>query len=102
MIEVTVSPAADTAKDRSVPMIRVRQLARTFILLCAGCGAIPGRELPGESTAAVDTHRFELVARFAHITDTHCIDEESPARLTALAGLKEGIWRPHEACSQTS
>jgi len=60
---------------------------------------LPGVPLPNESTEPVDADRFELLARFVHITDAHATDEESPGRLTAVAALSASAWRPHEAYS---
>ncbi|MGB2986479.1 MAG: metallophosphoesterase [Phycisphaerae bacterium] len=71
----------------------------TWVLACIGCGAIPGRLLPDESTDPVDADRFELVARLAHISDAHVVDEESPGRLTVAATFAKPAWRPYEAYS---
>lgn len=49
--------------------------------------------------APVDASRFRLVARFAHISDAQIVDEESPARFTAFAGVTLSAWRPYEAYS---
>ncbi|UCC31152.1 MAG: metallophosphoesterase [Phycisphaerales bacterium] len=75
--------------------------ALLFALLtaCVGCGGLPGVPLPNESTEPVDADRFELLARLVHITDAHATDEESPGRLTAVAGLSSSAWRPQEAYS---
>ena len=40
-----------------------------------------------------------LVARFAQLTDTHVVDEESPARFAGAHALTDAAWRPHEAYS---
>ena len=45
-------------------------------LLPFGCGGLPGVPLANESTMPVDTDRFELVARFVHISDAQIVDEE--------------------------
>ncbi|MHC4697197.1 MAG: metallophosphoesterase [Planctomycetota bacterium] len=70
---------------------------------CLGCGSLPGDVLPNEATRPVDTDRFELLARFVHISDAQLVDEESPGRLTSAASLdsyfEAGAWRPHEAYS---
>lgn len=73
-------------------------LAVVFFPL-ASCGNVPRAALPNESDEPVDTSRFELLARFVHITDAQIVDEESPARLAALADFSASAWRPHEAYS---
>jgi len=75
------------------------ELATTCALLLAGCGAVTGIPLPNESTDPVDEGRFTLMARIAHITDSQIIDEESPARLTAVQDLAGSAWRANEAYS---
>lgn len=60
---------------------------------------MPRQRLPNESTQPVDTDRFELLARFVHITDAQIVDEESPGRLTIAASLTRSAWRPYEAYS---
>ncbi|MFQ5591735.1 MAG: metallophosphoesterase, partial [Phycisphaerae bacterium] len=70
---------------------------------CAGCGSLPGKPLPNESTSPVSSDRFRLVARFVHISDAQIIDEESPGRLTAASALAgyfaSATWRPYEVFS---
>ncbi len=39
----------------------------------------------------------ELWLRFAHVTDTHVLDDESPARVVRLANLFYASWRPQDA-----
>lgn len=69
------------------------------VLAVGGCGVVPGVPLPNESTEPVDESRYTLLARLVHITDAQIIDEESPARLTAVKDLAAAAWRPHEAYS---
>lgn len=69
------------------------------LLLLAGCGSIERPVLPAESTDPIDTTRYQLLVRFAHISDVHITDEESPGRLTAFADLSSSAWRPQEAYS---
>jgi 3',5'-cyclic AMP phosphodiesterase CpdA len=64
-----------------------------------GCGATGGVLLPDENDAPLPGEGFELVARFAHISDTHIVDEESPARLTPTYGIVSSAWRPQESYS---
>ncbi len=60
-----------------------------------GVGWLLGaREQLPETTAGL-----ELLARIAHITDTHVLDEESPARFAGAHALTPTAWRPYEACS---
>ena len=66
--------------------------------LC-GCGADEGVLLPEEAAAPLEQSRFQLVARFVQISDTHVVDEESPGRLTALANVHPSAWRPQERFS---
>ena len=86
-------PQVSASRWRStcVPMV-------AFILL-AGCGVSLDPLLPEEAANSIDAERFALLARLIHITDIHVTDEESPARLTAFAGLAENAWRPQEAYS---
>ena len=75
----------------------VLAFAIPLALVCMGCGGVPGQTLPDESTAPIDPARFELVARFAHLSDAQILDEESPARLATFADLSMSAWRPQEA-----
>ncbi len=71
-----------------------------LVSLFSGCGANEGIPLSDSNlTDSFDESKYELVTRFAHITDAHIVDEESPGRLTALAGLNAFAWRPHEKYS---
>ena len=63
------------------------------------CGALPVMELPEEDARPVDAAGFRLLTRFVHLSDTHIMDEESPARLAALGDLSASAWRPNEAYS---
>lgn len=44
-------------------------------------------------------NEWQLVARIAHVTDTHVVDEESPARFAGAHELFTSAWRPYEAYS---
>jgi len=74
--------------------------AGILVLGAAACDApIEGVPLPNESTEAIDTDRFTLCARLVHISDSHIIDEQSPARVTSAANIVPSAWRPQEAYS---
>lgn len=65
----------------------------------SGCGSVVGSLLPDESTEPVDPQQYQLLTRFAHISDAQIVDEESPARLTSFAQYSGSAWRPQEAYS---
>ena len=58
----------------------------------------PSPSLPDEQLDDVPAG-FELLARFAHISDAQIIDEQSPARVPQADDLVTAAWRPHEAYS---
>jgi len=58
-----------------------------------------GGALLNESTGPLPAGDYDLVARIAHIGDSHIIDEESPARLTFAKDLVPFAWRPYECYS---
>lgn len=71
-----------------------------IIVLCiASCGTVPVVILPEEDSRPIDVNRFQLLTRFVHVSDTHILDEESPARLAVLGDLSASAWRPNEAYS---
>ena len=55
--------------------------------------------LPARTSPAAELQGYELLARFAHVTDTHVVDEESPARFAGAHELVSPAWRPYEAYS---
>ncbi len=65
----------------------------------AGCGAEDDLAslLPDVSSAPPEG--YTPLLRIAHISDTHLVDEQSPARLAGFAGLIASAWRPQEAYS---
>ena len=73
-------------------LLQVRNLsaivALGVVLALAGCP-----EIPPEPQGGV------LWLQFAQITDTHILDDESPARTVRLADLTPSAWRPQEAYS---
>jgi 3',5'-cyclic AMP phosphodiesterase CpdA len=75
-------------------------LLSVSVLPNAGCNTpVEGVPLANESKGAIDTDRFTLVARLVHISDSHVIDEQSPARVTSASNIVPAAWRPQEAYS---
>ena len=65
----------------------------------AGCEPDTGLLLPARESGNTIPDGFVLVARFAHITDTHVVDTLSPARFAQAAAFTQSAWRPYEAYS---
>lgn len=63
------------------------------------CEADPALRLPGRESDPADQEGYRLIARVVHISDTHVIDEESPARFAGAHELVSSAWRPQEAYS---
>jgi 3',5'-cyclic AMP phosphodiesterase CpdA len=79
-----------------------RHLLSTAMLLALAlpaCQVDPGALLPAEQNEAESLDGLTLVARFVHVTDTHVIDTESPARFPGAQALVKAAWRPYEAYS---
>jgi 3',5'-cyclic AMP phosphodiesterase CpdA len=57
-----------------------------------------GLILPARDSASVAAD-LRLLARFAHVTDTHVMDEESPARFAGAHDVVRAAWRSYEAYS---
>ncbi len=68
---------------------------------CLGGSCPPDTDplLPRSASDPVDTTGLTLVTRLVHISDTHVVDEESPARLAQGAEVTRSAWRPYEAWS---
>lgn len=67
---------------------------RQFI---ASAAALGGLALPTTGCPHPPEEEPERWLRFAHITDAHVCDEESPARAVRFEPLIEEAWRPQEA-----
>lgn len=75
-------------------------LAAFGVLMWVGaCGVPEPDALPNTNLAPVDTERFSLVARIAHLSDAQIVDEESPGRLVSLARVDMSAWRMQERYS---
>jgi 3',5'-cyclic AMP phosphodiesterase CpdA len=71
----------------------------SLMLWLGGCpqNADQGALLPARESLAVDLSGFALVARLAHVTDTHLVDTLSPARFAGAHEITRSAWRPYEA-----
>lgn len=69
------------------------------VLVWCGCGGDEGAALPARDAGLPDESGLQLVVRFAHVTDTHVIDEESPGRFAGAHALVRPAWRAAEAYS---
>lgn len=69
------------------PLILTVAMAIVGFLLLPGCPEAP--QMP--------TAQGVLWLQFAQITDTHVLDDESPARVVRFADLSSYAWRPQEA-----
>ncbi len=78
------------------PVVMIAMAALSGLSACAQREAPPS--LPNEQFDDVPAG-FELLARFAHISDAQIIDEQSPARIPQADDLVTAAWRPHEAYS---
>jgi 3',5'-cyclic AMP phosphodiesterase CpdA len=64
-----------------------------------GCAGDSGSLLPEPVSPAPVGAEWVLVARLAHISDTHVLDEESPARFAGAHSITRSAWRPYEGYS---
>ncbi len=62
-----------------------------------GCTGEEGLLLPGRESDSGNLDGLTLVARLVHITDSHIVDEESPARFAGAQVVTSSAWRPYEA-----
>lgn len=79
-----------------------RLIAATGLAVAAfreGCRITFKPLLPARQSDPLRDNGFTRIARFAHISDTHVVDEQSPARFTRAHPLTLSVWRPYEACS---
>lgn len=67
------------------------------ILALASCETDNPVRLPSRESDAFDTTGLTLLARLFHVSDTHQVDEESPARLAGGHFVTRSAWRPYEA-----
>ena len=69
------------------------------LLSTAGCRGPLGEGLllPARWQGLEDTAGLTLVARIVHVSDTHVVDEESPARFAGAQVITRSAWRPWEA-----
>lgn len=76
-------------------------LAVWSLMLCTGllCTGEDLTLLAPRASALESTEGLTLVARIVHISDTHIIDEESPARFIGAQVITRSAWRPWEAWS---
>jgi hypothetical protein len=84
---------------RQLSRVLLHAAATAALITFTSCGTAPVIVLPDEDTRPVDAAGFRLLTRFVHLSDTHIIDEESPARLAVLGDLSASAWRPNEAYS---
>jgi 3',5'-cyclic AMP phosphodiesterase CpdA len=71
-----------------------------FVVCLTGAGTCEvddGLRLPSRASLTPDPNGFTLVARIVQISDTHIIDEESPARFAGAQDIVGSAWRPDEA-----
>lgn len=79
----------------------IRFIAASGALSGIGCESVPdlGTLLPARENDPLDDSAGTLLARFVHITDTHVVDDESPARFPPAEIITRSAWRPYEAYS---
>lgn len=81
-------------------VLRVVSVCLTVaVCLATSCPPDNAELLPRSASEPFSTDGYTLVARLVHISDTHVMDEESPARFPAAADITRSAWRPYEAYS---
>ncbi len=80
-----------------------RPLGVAGSILCAACllscDSGNGIHLPARQSEPFDTAGLTLVARIIHVSDTHVVDDQSPARFAGAQIFTRSAWRPYEAYS---
>jgi 3',5'-cyclic AMP phosphodiesterase CpdA len=88
------------ARDRR---IRRREFlsagCRLGALACCGCAGDPTALLLPPRASSPPPDGTRLLARLAHVTDTHAIDTASPARFPGAQVVVSAAWRAYEAYS---
>lgn len=78
---------------------------RVICVLCLLPAIVAGTCSPDDATLlparrqTVSGEQRELLARFVHVTDSHIVDQESPARLAGAGAVVSAAWREWESCS---
>ncbi|MBI4579943.1 MAG: metallophosphoesterase [Planctomycetes bacterium] len=86
---------------RTLALLVRAVLAASCVGLAGGSSCQPDNApvLPEGDRALPDEAGLVLVARIVHITDTHMVDEESPARFAGAHDLVTAAYRPWENSS---
>ncbi len=66
-------------------------------LTCFGCTGELLPLLDPRTQSVGDGTSLKLLARIAHLTDSHIVDEESPARFPGAYQFNDFAWRPYES-----
>lgn len=74
-------------------------VAVPVLVLWFGCAPDTDPLLPARTGDTAADRTPDLVVRFIQVTDTHTVDEESPARFAGAHRYVHAAWRPQEAYS---